>query len=503
MRAQCVVVATLLLGCSSEPDGPSLRMDFAASLGADGDVFAAPLPSDHRLSADGTVELAAFPNRDAELIVRGTIDLIDNKLRGFGTTSALYFSSEHALDPTSLPDLFSSVEPDASVYLVAVDRDAPDYLEPRPIDVRYLADGGPYGAAHMLSALPLQGYPLTPGTRYAAVVTSDVRTADGGSLTRSGVLDELIAGAPVAGVSADAVVTYQAAIDALTESGGIDRAVALAAFTTGDPTAELAQLTDAARGLGAPSPTTPFEALEVFDDFCVFRSELSMPVYQTGVAPYEEAGGEIPGADAPVDHEETSRIFVTIPRAPMPRWWLAHGGDDPHRRRRRSSARRPRRARRDWGADRAGERSRPRVRTRRFRRGERRWSSRWPAQQHRRRRAVPHVQLPEPGGDARQRAPVSAGDRPRPRRACHARHRRVELPRRFTVRALRSRSPRALRPLDGRHHRAPYPRARATLRRAPVEPAPAEVGWRTWSTSSAPSRCVRSPIFLSATPAPS
>lgn len=308
-----------LAGCSEDAAGPSVRMDFAGSMGSGADLYAAPLPSDHRLNADGTVELTAFPNRDAQPVVSKILAVLDGRATGFGATSAVFFTTEAPVDEASLPDLFTSVNSDASVYLVGIDPESPAYLVRQPIDVRFVGDGGPYGAANMLVALPLQGHPLLPATRYAAVVTSAVRATAGAPLARSPALAELASGAAPAGLTGTGLESYRAATHALEAAGLLADAVALTAFTTGDAARGLSILSDHAHGLGAPEPVAPLTAAEVFDDFCVFESELDMPVYQTGEAPFTDEGGEIPLEDGPVvDHYERARIFVTVPRATMP-----------------------------------------------------------------------------------------------------------------------------------------------------------------------------------------
>ncbi len=318
--ALTLVLAGWLAGCSDEPPTPSLRMDFADSLGAEADLYAAPWPSDHRLNAAGAIDLTAFPNPFGQPIVSKLLEVLDGRVRGFGTTSVIYLTAAVALDPATLPGFADSVGDAASVFLIALDPDSPAYLVKHPIEVRFVADGGPYGASNTLAALPLQGVPLRPSTRYALVVTRAVRTASGAPLGRSAALDTLIAGGTPRGLGEAGQETYRAAVSALGESGALEQAVALAAFTTDDPTVELLGLSEHAHGLDTPAPLSPLAPAEIFDDFCVFEGELDMPVYQAGEPPFSEAGGGIVFTkDGPVlDHLERARIVVTLPRAPMP-----------------------------------------------------------------------------------------------------------------------------------------------------------------------------------------
>src|SRR5207302_4229012 len=113
------------------------------------------------------------------------------------------------LDATTLPDVDYSITADASIFLVAVDASSPDFLRRVPLDIAFTADGGPFGDRNLLALLPIQGIPLRPQTRYAAVVTRAVRDAHGRRLQRMATLaradyrDALAAVAPL--VSADDV----------------------------------------------------------------------------------------------------------------------------------------------------------------------------------------------------------------------------------------------------------------------------------------------------------
>ena len=309
------------LGCGSSeasaPLGSSLRMD----LGATADLFAAPFPSDHLVGADGTVAVDAFPNPDAIPLVEQLLDTVHGRARGFATTATLFFTAEAALDAQSLPALLETVEPDASVQLLSIDPASDDYLQRYPLKVHFESDGGPFGAANMLALLPLQGIPLRPHGHYAAVVLDGVRTAAGEPLVPAAELADLLAGKRPDGLSDAALASYRRAVEALDEAGiARDRVVGLSAFHTWDPTSEQDLLVAQARALATPSPVLPFAAAEIFDDYCVFESTVDMPVYQTGEPPYQDEGGEIPfePSGPQVDHPETARIVVTIPRAPMP-----------------------------------------------------------------------------------------------------------------------------------------------------------------------------------------
>src|SRR4051812_4957134 len=97
---------------------------------------------------------------------------------------------------------------------------------------------------------------------------------------------------------------------------------ALAVFTTGDPTAEMAKVRDDMLSRPLPSPS-PFvmEAGHTNTDFCVFQSSIDMPDYQAGATPFATDGGDwqFDGAGKPIlQRLSTSRVWLTIPNRPMP-----------------------------------------------------------------------------------------------------------------------------------------------------------------------------------------
>ena len=326
-------------GSSDAPSAPTdtgtqIRSDFADEL-----FYAAPFPSDHRL-VDGSVSMAGFPNPADIPFVGGLVGLLDGRADGFGTTSGIFFTLDGPIDRASLPSLERSVEDDASMFLIAIDPEAPDYLQRHPLYAFFEEDGGPFGASNMLSAVPLQGVPLRARSRYAAVVTTAILSSDGEALAPSALVSDLASGRPVAGLHDAARETYVQAVAALDDLGvPHDRIAGLAAFTTWDGTDGMQALVDEARTLPVPSPSTAWELTDVFDGYCVYESALEMPVFQAGEPPYYDVGGGIAfeGGVPVFDRNELARIVVTVPRAPMPTsgWPVAvmvrtgGGGDRP------------------------------------------------------------------------------------------------------------------------------------------------------------------------------
>lgn len=296
-----------------------MHHDFAATAT---DFWAAPLPSAHRLQGDGTVDLTAFPNPDGTPFIADLLSLLQGRARGASTTGGVAFRVGVDLDPQSLPDLAGSVQADAAAFLVEVELAGTGPARRFPVDATWQADGGPFGDARLLTLLPLQGLPMPPGARMAAVLTTDLRRADGGPLPAWPGAATLAQGRCPAGLEGAACAEYQGAVAALAGQGiTADRIAGLAAFTTQDPRQELAAWAAHARAQNpAPAPAD-LALVETFDDYCVFQGTTSMPVYQSGEPPYLDGGGEIllaqDGAPA-LDHWETARVVLTLPRQAPP-----------------------------------------------------------------------------------------------------------------------------------------------------------------------------------------
>jgi len=271
------------------------------------DFWEAPLPSDHRRHADGSVDLQGLPNPDEISFIQSLVALTDGQLRGFGTSSTLYFPASGPLAAEALPDVHSSVLEGSPVFLVGIEPGSPDFGRRLPVDVSFTEDGGPFGADHLLSLLPLQGRPMLPDTRYAAVVLRGLGDAAGDPLAAA-QLEELPS-------------PYPQALQLLSVMGvHSDEIAGAAVFSTQDPTAGLHQLVSAARE-HPPEPLQGFELTDVFDDYCVFRSSVDMPVYQEGEPPFLTVGGGLALDDdgVPVlQGFEEAWLDLTIPRAQAP-----------------------------------------------------------------------------------------------------------------------------------------------------------------------------------------
>ncbi len=327
-----VVVLLVVFGCASNPTPPGasvqlapdaavpvqVRMDFTRT----GSFFAAPFPSEDLRTSTGGVDLSGYPNPAGNTLVSECLALIQADADGFSETSGVFFSLTGTPDVSRLPDLHTSVTPAAAVFLMDVDPSSPDHGRRLPVSVHFQPSGGPYGAANLLTVLPLQGIPLRPTTLYAAVVTRSLHDAGGNPLAVDPSMAAILGGNPPPGLNPAAWSTYHSTVSALSLAGvSLTDISGLAVFRTHDPTVALNTVLRDALSHPLPIVDAPFVPDEVFPTYCVFHTTLPMPEYQGGTPPYPTAGGGwvFDSAGHPVvQRQETSRIVVTLPRTPMP-----------------------------------------------------------------------------------------------------------------------------------------------------------------------------------------
>ncbi len=269
-------------------------MDFTRA-----NMFDAPVPAD---------DLTATVVNPLDLPIVAQVQQLIGDTDGFATTGGVFFQTSVAIDPTGLPDIPTSATAASPAFLIGIDPTAPDYGTRYPLEVSFEAQGDRYGAPNLVTLLPLQGMPLRPGTRYAAVLTTDLHAATG----------EALAAAP-----ADALTKFPDAVGAVGPVGiDASRIAGLTAFTTGDPTKLLGVVRGAALAQPLPVIDAPFANTgEDFTDFCVYHTTIPMPDWQSGTPPFTDAGGtwQFDGSGAPIfQRSEEANLVVTIPRTPAP-----------------------------------------------------------------------------------------------------------------------------------------------------------------------------------------
>jgi pimeloyl-ACP methyl ester carboxylesterase len=162
--------------CGDNQHPPRLLMDVSAEAPRYG---RAPFPSDALREGPHLARIQGL-----ELVAKQHGDLISAHLEpldGFGLRPTVEFFIQGAIDPATVPER-TQLLTDA-VFVLDVDPDTGESGAPIPFEWRYDA------VRNVIAGSPAMGIQLFEGTRYAAVITTDVRGPDGASVFPSYQLD--------------------------------------------------------------------------------------------------------------------------------------------------------------------------------------------------------------------------------------------------------------------------------------------------------------------------
>ncbi len=187
-----IFLVTACQSSSTEEATVTVRMEAGADLARD--FFAQPFPLDTR-RVDGHYDLRGFPNPADMQLIRTFVDIIEPALDGYGTNAAVYFSFTGDLRyEDAVTDPAASMRGKASVLLLDVDEDSPEYGSFVPVISRFERGEGRYLPRHTLALLPMPGFPLRENTRYAALVLRNHGLgAVEGSLVQAKALSDALA----------------------------------------------------------------------------------------------------------------------------------------------------------------------------------------------------------------------------------------------------------------------------------------------------------------------
>ena len=276
--------------CRSEVDpGPPahVRFSLARSPLRFGDV---PFPSDlHRTT--GHVD----PIEGFDAIVGAHADALRDNLAtldAFGRTTAVHFFVDGTvpLDASSLA---------GHALLVDVE-DGPTKGRSIPVEAEWI------GALRCISVIPAPGQVLLPGRRYAAILTTAVRTTDGRPLAPSTEFAGLLAKTSRATA---AEKLHGEALDAILAArvSSTNEVVGMAVYTTSRAVYELPTLRDRLSDAALPAPHLFLEAASAAPFPVAIFGRTTSPSLDEwlGIPKKDAAGFELPGgdADAGIAHE--------------------------------------------------------------------------------------------------------------------------------------------------------------------------------------------------------
>jgi hypothetical protein len=200
------------------PDSVHVRFDPEdATPSTLGDI---PWPDDLYLDKAGRVDIDAFDDveldSDRSRLLRDSLAQLD----GFGVSSPIFFYLDGLIDPATLPQAeVDSLDAQASVFLVDADTGSPEAFSKVPVGVQWQRD------RKRLALRPADGHPLTPGRRYAAVLTRRIKDRKGRELEPSpnfaAIRDPALALTDARLLAARSV--YTPVLETLVKSGGVKR----------------------------------------------------------------------------------------------------------------------------------------------------------------------------------------------------------------------------------------------------------------------------------------
>lgn len=291
------------------------------------DAFLLPWPNDLARDARGRVDLDAFPHESVHTLVRQYLQSFNGRLDGFSLQAATYFRFSGPVAPGSLPQsAAASLDAASSVQLVDVDPASPERGQRLPLQWYFREQETRYWPAFTLAVAPAFGHPLRPRTRYAIVVTTDLRGPNGARFVRDQDLDLVLSprGSTDAAASA-ARALYLPAVEAVAAAGvPASRVLSLAVFTTQDPVSELFRAVGWMQRSGpTPALIGKLSAPDAREFFTVLRGHYGPnPVFQQGESPYNQIGsGDFvldDGGTPVMQRTESIRFALTLPRGPMP-----------------------------------------------------------------------------------------------------------------------------------------------------------------------------------------
>ncbi len=313
----------------------------------DGDFFKLPFPNDGARDATGKVDFGNFPH-DAKSplgfdVVKRYLDAV--AAEPFSAYPTMIFRFEGHFD-------FSDIKLDGAdpqTRFVDVTPGAPTFGNARGLNVVYGTGGNRYLCGDNVSIRPNTGDPLRPGGTYAAILKRPMHrpgAADGGDgseiLPTADFTAMLAATEPADSTLKSAYAAYKPLRDYLA-SAKIDPATVLVAtvFTVGDPLKVARQLRPSVRAAPAPSTagwvkcaagaTSPCAdgtgdrtCAGGSADFDEYQAQLSMPIFQQGMAPYLKPtdGGAMSlpadGSAMPPVRTELVCASLTVPKGTAP-----------------------------------------------------------------------------------------------------------------------------------------------------------------------------------------
>lgn len=311
----------------------------AADTDPTGDFFRLPFPNDIRIK-NGSIDLTGFPTPGVSPLVgfdpvKPYVDAVTRNENGWGTEPSVLFRFSGPVDY----DTIRGVE--GSVYWL-------DITDPQNVlngGLRWAASSqrSTYICQDWLGVRRPDGMPLDPGHTYVVYVSTVMRDKNGLAIKRSPQFEAMLADTPPSDPALAAAYDAYMPFRTYLTAAAVDPATILNAtvITTGQVRSPMADLAAAVRQTPVPSisnwvlcdgnnvsPCPQADGDRACGqpnaDYDEYHALVSLPIFQSGTAPYLQTGGGIDASAGPVRTEQVC-MALTVPKGTMPSggWPLA------------------------------------------------------------------------------------------------------------------------------------------------------------------------------------
>ena len=317
----CFCLGLTLTACKATQP-VAMNMDLPELGDGSGDFYANGFPSDLRRGEDGRIDIANFP-RQWHLLTRRYVQAIPDHAQGFYTIGPVYLPLTGPLQMEAVSDWDADfASPQASIQVVDVDLDSPEYGRRFPLEITQTKRQDSYRPRYLLQLLPTVGVNLRPNTTYAALVMDTVPVPVESSLLQNPQLAAVLATDSDDSALTESVRAVYAPLRdfLLHENIAPQHVIAATVWTTGDPSVPLRRGAEAVARAADALETLPVDGLhwrEEYPDYCVIEGYVQLPGFQTGHAPYAVQGGNIEwdAQGQPIEqYRRRAKFVVTIPK---------------------------------------------------------------------------------------------------------------------------------------------------------------------------------------------
>jgi hypothetical protein len=286
------------------------------------DFFDLPMPSDLRLSENGSPQYKDFPNPNNLPLIEGVKAVAEDR-KGFPVVPVAYFRFTAPVPPQDA-EVILAADKAAPVLLIDIDPTSDERGRLFPT-VAATPEVDNYTPENLLAVAPRPGFVLKPEHKYAFVVQRTLLDNEGHRLDVADTLQQLAAGdTPEGPLGARAVALYAPLWETLDQAGIARTDVAAATvFTTGDVVKSTFEVSSAVKQKFSVEITDlaidPDDGID-HERFCELHGKVLYPQFQRGEPPFNTEGlFELDADGLPKkQRDEAAPIAIAIPKGPMP-----------------------------------------------------------------------------------------------------------------------------------------------------------------------------------------